>query len=67
MKTIMYQHEIDCELERRSGVKGLKLIRLKGYSPSWDIGGIRETPPNETSETKLREIVMAMQNDYDMA
>ncbi|WLA50617.1 hypothetical protein QIH80_10845 [Bradyrhizobium elkanii] len=39
MKTLQMQHEITAELERRSGVTGLKLIRLKGYTPSWDLGG----------------------------
>lgn len=67
MKTIMYQHEIDSELERRSGVKGLKLIRLKGYTPSWDIGGIRQSALDHAGEAKLRETVTAMQNDFDMA
>jgi hypothetical protein len=59
--------EIDDELEKRSGVKGLKLIRLKGYIPSWEVGRIRETPLNEAGEAKLREVVTAMQAEYDMA
>ncbi|WP_245328415.1 hypothetical protein [Bradyrhizobium sp.] len=40
MKAIVYQHELAAELEKRSGVTGLKLIRVKGYSPSWQLGGI---------------------------
>ena len=44
MKTIMMQHEITSELEKRSGINGLKLIRLKGYVPSWELGGLRESP-----------------------
>jgi hypothetical protein len=67
MKAIKYQHEIDGELEKRSGIKGLKLIRLKGYDPSWDVGGLRETPLDTAGETKLRETVKAMQSEYDMA
>jgi hypothetical protein len=67
MRTIMFQHEIDEELEKRSGVKGLKLIRLKGYVPSWDVGGLREKPLDDAGEAKLRETVIAMQNEYDMA
>jgi hypothetical protein len=34
MKPVKYQHEIDAELEKRSGIKGLMLIRPKGYIPS---------------------------------
>ena len=48
------QHEITEELERRSGVKGLKLIRLKGYTPSWDLGGIRATALDEAAEGEVR-------------
>jgi hypothetical protein len=67
MKPVKYQHEIDAELEKRSGIKGLKLIRLKGYDPSWDVGGLREKPLDAASEAKLRETVTEMQNEIDMA
>jgi hypothetical protein len=67
MKAIRMQHEITHELEERSGVKGLKLIRLKGYDPSWSLGGIRETPINEATETKLQTTVSKMQSEFDMA
>jgi hypothetical protein len=67
MKAIMMQHEITEELEKRSGVKGLKLIRLKGYTPSWELGGLRESPLNDSSEAKLRDVVTALQGEIDMA
>ncbi|MBR1164568.1 hypothetical protein [Bradyrhizobium elkanii] len=67
MKTLQMQHEITAELERRSGVSGLKLIRLKGYTPSWDLGGTRETALDEAKEKELRDIVTAMQDEFDIA
>ncbi|MGY3533453.1 MULTISPECIES: hypothetical protein [Bradyrhizobium] len=67
MKTLQMQHEITAELERRSGVKGLKLIRLKGYSPSWDLGGTRQTALDEAKESELRDTVTAMQDEFDIA
>ena len=67
MKTILMQHELTDTLETRSGVKGLKLIRLKGYDPSWSLGGIRETPLDEVAETKLQSAVSKMQAEFDTA
>ncbi|WGR93736.1 hypothetical protein MTX26_29355 [Bradyrhizobium sp. ISRA443] len=67
MKTLQMQHELTAELERRSGVKGLKLIRLKGYDPSWDLGGTRETALDEAKERQLREEVTRMQQEFDIA
>ena len=67
MKTILMQHELTHTLETRSGVKGLKLIRLKGYDPSWSLGGIRETPLDEAAEEKLQADVSKMQSEFDMA
>ena len=65
MKTILMQHEMTHTLEIRSGVKGLKLIRLKGYGPSWSL--LRETPLDEAAETKLQAAVSKMQSEFDMA
>jgi hypothetical protein len=67
MKTILMQHEITEALEKRSGVHGLKLIRLKGYDPSWDLGGLRESPLKEGEEANLRKVVTALQDEFDMA
>jgi hypothetical protein len=67
MKTILMQHEMTHTLEDRSGVKGLKLIRLKGYDPSWSLGGIREAPLDEAAEAKLQEVVSKMQTEFDIA
>jgi hypothetical protein len=67
MKTIKMQHEITEELEKRSGVKGLKLIRLKGYDPSWALGGIRETPLDDAGEKKLQSTASELQTELDMA
>jgi hypothetical protein len=66
-KSIMMQHQITEELEKRSGVKGLKLIRLKGYMPSWSLGGIRETPLDENAEAELQKCVADLQGEVDMA
>jgi len=67
MKTIKMQHELTHDLEERSGVMGLKLIRLKGYDPSWSLGGTRESPLGEVTEAKLQSIVARMQSEFDMA
>jgi hypothetical protein len=67
MKTILMQHEMTHTLEIRSGVKGLKLIRLKGYDPSWSLGGVRDTPLDEAAEAKLQSAVSKMQAEFDMA
>ena len=67
MKTLQMQHELTAELENRSGVKGLKLIRLKGYDPSWDLGGTREAALNDANEKQLRDTVIKMQDEFDMA
>ena len=67
MKTILMQHELTHTLEIRSGVRGLKLIRLKGYDPSWSLGGVREKPLDDAAETKLQAAVTTMQSEFDMA
>lgn len=67
MKTLQMQHELTAELEKRSGVSGLKLIRLKGYDPSWDLGGTRETALDDAKEKHLRETVATMQDEFDIA
>jgi hypothetical protein len=67
MKPILYQHELAEELEERSGVTGLKLIRVKGYIPSWELGGIRQKPLDESAEAALREEVRKLQDEFDMA
>jgi hypothetical protein len=67
IKLLKMQHEITEELERRSGVKGLKLIRLKGYTPSWDLGGIRATALDEAAEGELQKCVADLQGEVDMA
>ena len=66
-KSIMMQHQVTEELEKRSGVRGLKLIRLKGYTPSWSLGGIRETPLDKTAEAELQKCVADLQGEVDMA
>jgi hypothetical protein len=66
-KLLKMQHEITEELEKRSGVKGLKLIRLKGYTPSWDLGGIRATALDEAAEGELQKCVADLQGEVDMA
>ena len=67
MKPILYQHELAEELEKRSGVTGLKLIRVKGYIPSWELGGIRQKPLDESAEAALGDEVRKLQDGYDMA
>jgi hypothetical protein len=67
MKTIKMQHEITHDLEKRSGVKGLKLIRLKGCDPSWELGGTRDAPLDEATEEKIRVVVLQMQSEFDIA
>jgi hypothetical protein len=66
-KLLKMQHEITEELERRSGVKGLKLIRLKGYTPSWDLGGIRQMALDDAAEGELQKCVADLQGELDMA
>jgi|tagenome__1003787_1003787.scaffolds.fasta_scaffold20560001_2 hypothetical protein len=67
MKPIRYQHELTEELENRSGVKGLKLIRLKGSVPSWDLGKIREPTIDPAKEAKLHQCLAEMQREFDIA
>ena len=67
MKNILIQHELTHELEERSGIKGLKLIRLKGYDPSWELGGTRVKPLDDAAEAKLRSAVTELQAEFDMA
>jgi hypothetical protein len=67
MKIIKYQHELTEELETRSGVLGLKLIRMKGYVPSWELGKIREPAISEAEEAKLQSALAKMQDEFDMA
>jgi len=67
MKTIKMQHEITGALEERSGVKGLKLIRLKGYDPSWALGGIRDPAIDSATEQKLQKVLAELQRKFDMA
>ena len=67
MKKIMMQHEITEALENRSGVKELKIIRLKGYDPSWELGGTREAQLGDAKEAALRDVVSAMQKEIDIA
>jgi hypothetical protein len=66
-KPIRYQHELTEELEKRSGVKGLKLIRLKGYTPSWDLGKIRESAVDQAAESELQKCLTDMQGEFDIA
>ena len=67
MKTIRYQHELLLDLEKRSGLKGLSVIRLKGYTPSWELGGLRPGKINDAVETKLQQTAAEMQREFDMA
>ena len=67
MKPVRYQHELTEELEKRSGVKGLKLIRLKGSTPSWDLGKIREPAIDQAKEAELQKCLADMQGEFDMA
>jgi hypothetical protein len=67
MKPILYQHELAEKLEDRSGVTGLKLIRVKGYIPSWELGGIRQMLLDESAEAALAEEVCKLQDEFDMA
>jgi hypothetical protein len=67
MKPIRYQHELTEELEKRSGVKGLKLIRMKGYNPSWELGAIREPAIDQTKEAALQKDLADMQSEFDIA
>jgi hypothetical protein len=65
-KPIRYQHELTEELQKRSGVRGLTLIRLKGYTPSWELGMIREPAIDKVKETELQKCVADMQGEFDM-
>jgi hypothetical protein len=65
-KPIRYQHELTEELEKRSSVTGLKLIRLKGYTPSWDLGKIRASAIDHAVETELQKCLTDMQGQFDM-
>jgi hypothetical protein len=67
MKTIKMQHELTEELEKRSGLAGLKLIRMKGYTPSWELGGIREKPVSDETEAKLQKVLISMRDEFYMA
>jgi hypothetical protein len=67
MKPIRYQHELAEELENRSGVKGLKLIRLKGYVPSWELGKIYEPAIDQAKEAALQKCLVDMQREFDIA
>jgi hypothetical protein len=67
MKNIMMQHELAAELEKRSGVTGLKLIRVEGSEPSWELGGIRAKPLDEGAEAALGESVRKLQEEFNMA
>jgi hypothetical protein len=67
MKPIRYQHELAEELENRSGVKGLKLIRLKGYVPSWELGKIHEPAIDRAKEAALQKCLVDMQREFDIA
>jgi hypothetical protein len=66
-KPIKMQHEITEELEKRSGVKGLKLIRMKGGTPSWKLGGTRDPAIDEATEKKLQSMLADLQREIDMA
>lgn len=66
-KAIMLQHEITERLEKQSGVQNLKIIRLKGYDPSWDIGAIRDPAIDIHTETKLQDIKRKLQAEVDIA
>lgn len=67
MKPIRYQHELLLDLEKRSGLTGLSVIRLKGYTPSWELGGLRPGKLDDAAEEKLRSIAAEMQGEFDMA
>ena len=67
MKPILIQHELTAELEKRSGVTGLKLIRRKGYTPSWELGGTREHSLDEATEKALSDAVRQLQEEFDIA
>lgn len=67
MKPIRIENELTAELEKRSGVHGLHLIRRKGYVPSWELGGLRPKDLDEAAEKKLQDTVAKMQDEFDMA
>jgi hypothetical protein len=39
---------------------------LKGYTPSWDLGKIREPGVDQTVETELQECLTDMKGEFDM-
>jgi hypothetical protein len=55
------------ELEKRTNVSGLHLIRRKGYVPSWELGGIRPKDLDDATEKKLQDTMAKMQSEFDMA
>jgi len=67
MKMIKMQHEITEELEKASGISGLKLIRLKGSDPSWALGGLRASPLDKAGEAKLHSALVKLQSEFDRA
>ncbi|WP_375790890.1 hypothetical protein ACE102_33795 [Bradyrhizobium sp. vgs-9] len=67
MKPILIENELMAELEKRSGVHGLHLIRRKGYVPSWELGGLRPKDIDQAAEKKLQDTVAKMQDEFDMA
>jgi hypothetical protein len=44
-----------------------RLIRLKGYTPSWDLGKIREPAVDQAVEAELQKCLADMQGEFDMA
>ena len=67
MKPILIENELMAELEKRSRIHGLHLIRRKGYVPSWELGGMRPSDMDEPAEKKLQSTVTKMQDEFDMA
>lgn len=67
MKPILIENELMAELEKRTGIHGLHLIRRKGYVPSWELGGMRPKDLDDAAETKLQETIAKMQVEFDMA
>jgi hypothetical protein len=52
---------------RRGPASRPKLIRLKGYTPSWDLGKIREPALDQAVETELQKCLTDIQGEFDMA
>jgi hypothetical protein len=67
MKPIRHQHELLLDLEQRPGLTGLSVIRLKGYTASWELGGLRPDQLDGAAEERLRKIAAEMQGEFDMA